>query len=275
MKKFVSAICAMFAILSVNAAQPIEFEVFSTKLTHKTQCALFSEHPFAAIDDNNPNKVYIFDGAMNLVKTFTIDPGREGEIEEIDRSDKNMSGYLTEVVATQHFFNDDDLYEVIVRVKENEDEWGQLYWVFNENGELLGELPFPYPAFHLADNGVWYLYTSEYNDGDNDWGYYAFALPKGRSNVNEVKRDNVDTLAITPNPADVNEQIFITLPENMSQTQSVRIFDISGNLLCKYECNSGEKVISVPAYRLSVGVNPIVVIDEEGNIIGTGKAVRK
>lgn len=259
--------------MSTNAAAPITLEAFKQKVPGNLGSTLLAEHPYSIFNYGKNNTVYICDAALNIVKTIeiNIDTETEYEITSLDRYGNSDDIY--DAYASQHFFNDDDLYEVVVRMPDSNGSW-RIYRVYNENGECLGDLPCDPPRYFIDPNGTCYISSRDEDENGND--YISLYLPKtASSNVNDIKADNVGNLTITPTPAERNEQVFVTLPEVAAAGLSVRIFDVNGTLLLKHECQPGEKTIAIPAYRLASGVNPIVVMDADGYIIGTGKAVRK
>lgn len=176
--------------------------------------------------------------------------------------------YISDILVTQHLFNDDDLYEVVLRGREDESRW-----IYNEKGEFLGEIPSE--ASRLYEyNGKMYFYA-EYDKGTDGHTVGAlYEINKGGNAVMTVAAEN-SKLTASPNPVKLDENVIITLPTELSSSTMVKVFSTDGVLLINKECTKGENKISIPAYRLASGINPVVVMDAEGNILSTGKIIRE
>lgn len=175
--------------------------------------------------------------------------------------------YINDILVTQYLFNDDDLYEIVFRGGDG----SRL--IYNENGKFLGELPSNVNKLY-EHNGKIYLYA-EYDEGT--YGQNISALYEVNKNINAVMTVVAEDVRLktTPNPVKEGEIVTITLPNKVTNNMFVKVFNTEGMLLMKKECTKGENKISLPAYRLANGVNPVVVMDAEGNIIGTGKIIRE
>lgn len=82
-------------------------------------------------------------------------------------------------------------------------------------------------------------------------------------------------LKVIPNPVNDDEIVSVVLPEDVSLDNMVlQVFGLNGSLLLRKEFKDGERNVEVPANRLAVGVNPVVVLDAEGNVVCTGKILK-
>ena len=176
--------------------------------------------------------------------------------------------YIQEFLVTQHLFNDDDLYEVVFR----NDEWN---FIFNEKGQLIGQFPETANKLYKNSDGEVLLYAEyEYSapgsDGDKVSALYS--INKSSASSASLKSEGAKMSAY-PNPVGNDEML--TLPEAAVADVTVSVFNTNGVLLIKKECKAGETEISIPAYRLAEGVNPIVAVDAEGNILATGKVIKE
>ena len=175
--------------------------------------------------------------------------------------------YINDIIVTQYLFNDDDLYEIVFRGSDDS------RWIYNEKGEFLGEIP-PHVNKLYEHNGKIYLYA-EYDEGTNGETISAlYEVNKANNAVMTVSADKT-RLTASPNPVKYEETVTITLPIEISSDKLVKVFNTDGVLLITKECPKGENKISIPAYRLANGVNPIVVMDAEGKILSTGKIIRE
>ncbi len=175
--------------------------------------------------------------------------------------------YIEDILVTQHLFNDDDLYEVVFRGDDDS------RWIYNEKGEFLGEIPAPAKQLY-EHNGKMFFYA-EYDEGTDHRTVGAlYAINKGNNAVMTIAADE-SRLTANPNPVKSDETVTLTLPVDVSSNMIVKVFSTHGVLLIKQECTKGENKISIPAYRLASGVNPVVVMDNDGNILSTGKIIRE
>lgn len=222
-------------------------------------------------DSGNPG-VYEFILLSELVEplyTFSVKAPENydycSRLEFIDNGGK----YLDEILVTQHLFNDDDLYEVIFR---GEDEYDRKHYViYNEKGEYLGECPSLY--IYNGENGP-YLYK-EYEDGSKGQNISAlYSINKGGASVAKLKVESAK-FQVMPNPVKEDEVVTLVLPNEITADMTIKVFSLNGSLLIQKECKQGEKEIAIPAYRLATGVNPVVAMDAEGNVICSGKIIRE
>lgn len=174
---------------------------------------------------------------------------------------------IQEILVTQHLFNNDDLYEVILGGD------GMGYVIYNEKGKFLGECPSL--KLYYAQDRNWYLYCEDDTEGANGQNISAlYSINKGGSSAVQMKREN-SRMRILPNPVTEDETVRLILPDEIESDASIRIFGINGTLLTKKDCKKGEKEISVPSSMLTKGVNPVIAVDPEGNIICSGKIVKE
>ncbi len=175
--------------------------------------------------------------------------------------------YIEDILVTQYLFNDDDLYEIVFRGDDGS------RWIYNEKGEFLGEIPTPAKRLY-EHNGNMYFYA-EYDEGSHGQSVGALYSIDKESNAVMTVAAEASRLAASPNPVKSEEIVTLTLPLEGTSNMMVKVFSTDGVLLIKQECKKGENKISIPAYRLATGINPIVVIDSEGNIISTGKVIKE
>lgn len=163
------------------------------------------------------------------------------------------------IFLTQHLFNTDDLYELVVQTSEGE------YNVYNENGELLGTIP----AIRLMTIGdKTYLYKAVYLNNYINVEYTFYAIESDTNSLISVRK--LESVRVFPNPANAGETIHIQLPEGTAA--DVDIYNISGAHELRAVGNEG--TIEVPSQNLGNGVHPYKVTDDNGNT-HTGKIIIK
>lgn len=268
---------------SMMAADKVEFTRFEYNeggYIYSTLCAP-EEVPFATVKRGTGNTpggdatFVLLSPDVQPVYSFTI------------KMPENMTGYagsgamylvgrntnyIQNILVTQHLFNDDDLYEVVISVNgvaAGPDIEDEEFWIYNEKGEYLGICP--YDKLFQAD-GKYYIY-SEYDHEIGDDYVSALYLPKkGGASVKEVGSP-ASTLKTTPNPVKYGDNVTVTIPEQAAGF--VRVIGVDGTLLFSKSVEGNETEIVIPSYRLNAGVNPVVFVDADGNVLASGKIVRE
>lgn len=177
------------------------------------------------------------------------------------------SDYIEEILVTQYLFNDDDLYEIVFKGEDGS------RWIYNEKGEFIGEIP--EAANRLYKHNEQIYFYAEYDEGSRGQSVGALYSINKESNAVMTLASDESHLSASPNPAKSDEIVTITLPIEVSSDLMVKVFNTEGILLIKQDCAKGDNKIAIPAYRLATGINPVVVIDSEGNILCTGKIIRE
>lgn len=204
------------------------------------------------------NEVHLLDKEFNEVYSFKVPT--QYKIEWLDNAnyDTNSSGG---VLVTQHIFNNDDLYEIIVK-----DDTGTFY-IMNEKGEILAQSPINYPSY-IISGGYFYL-CSEYRANP----IYLINGNLVEASI-ELLNENVSDLEISPNPVDADSIVNVQLPEFDVENVSVLVMTADGKTVYT-QSNVSSSEIKIPAANLNKGVNPVVVLKGNGEIIGTGKILKK
>lgn len=236
-------------------------------------CATNPDTPYATqirpTQSGNPYvyEIILFNKYIEKVYSFSVKAPEDHDYCCTFNFANDGGSYINDIIVTQYLFNDDDLYEIVFRGSDDS------RWIYNEKGEFLGEIP-PNVNKLYEHDGTIYLYA-EYDEGTD--GKTISALYEVNKDNNAVMTVSADETRLTaaPNPVKPSDTVTITLPMEISSDMLVNVFNTDGVLLIKKECSKGENKISIPAYRLSSGVNPVVVIDADGNIISTGKIIRE
>ncbi|MBD5357024.1 MAG: hypothetical protein HDR88_08495 [Bacteroides sp.] len=265
---------AVSSVLSVSAADQVTF----TRHAYDEGDYLFRTFmapaaPLATMirpeEDEKPIYTFILLSAdVEPIYTFSVEAPKDypyyGRLSCVGENDD----YIEEILVTQHLFNDDDLYEVIFRY-----DWDEPFVIYNEKGEWLGEIPAQANKLYQLGDDI-FLYA-QYENGVNEQNISAlYTINKGGNSVAMMKNDTAKLTAY-PNPVKEDEELTLTLPTPATADMTISVFSTNGSLLIKKDCKQGETEIKIPAYRLSAGVNPVVAVDADGNIISTGKIVRE
>lgn len=170
----------------------------------------------------------------------------------------------SDIVATKHLFNDDDLLEFIdMRTSNGTTEMV----VINEKGTVLGHIPsiniqldeyntetrFANTIFEYC--GKYYLYIST----GNKLTFYQ--IIKGTANSPTIF-NQVSSLKISPNPVSQGESIKFEIPGPV--INDVEIYDINGTQRVISHDIQQENII-IDSSHLLQGINPYHVTDSEGN----------
>lgn len=175
--------------------------------------------------------------------------------------------YWSEILVTQHLFNDDDLYEVVLSYYDYNEEEKHLA-VYNEKGEYLGEVPSR--KLYCGEKET-FIGAGE----DSAGGFTAlYSINKRGNGVSELI-SATPRLRVNPNPTKDEETVTVMLPEASISDITIQIFSLGGSLLVSKECKERDTTVEIPAYRLSTGVNLVVAVDAEGNVVYTGKIIKE
>ena len=265
---------------SMMAADKVEFTRFEYNEGGYIYSTLLApeEVPFATVKrgtGDNPG-----DDATFVLLSSDIQPVYSFTI----KMPENMSGYagsgamhlvgesgyyIKDILVTQHLFNDDDLYEVVIEINADNPDSDGAYVIYNEKGECLGDCP----GYRVLEaRGKYYIY-SEYDQIIGDDYVSALYLPKkGGASVKEVGSP-ASTLKATPNPVKYGDNVTVSIPEQAAGF--VRVIGVDGTLLFSKSVEGNETEIVIPSYRLNAGVNPVVFVDADGNVLASGKIVRE
>ena len=271
--------CMLFALACVpvvNATEPVTF----TRMAYDDGDYLYRtfatnpETPYATqIRPEQSGKPFTYEIVLlsekvEKVYSFSIKvPEDHDYIRPLEIIGDDGGYYINDILVTQYLFNDDDLYEIVLKGDDDS------RWIYNEKGEFLGEIPAPAKKLY-EHNGKMYFYA-EYDEGTDGRTVGAlYEINKGGNAVMTVAAE-ATRLTASPNPVKTEESVTITLPSPASSDMIVKVFSTEGMLLTMKECLKGENKVFIPAYRLSNGVNPVVVMDADGNIISTGKIIRE
>lgn len=265
MKKLLLISLFITAFLGVKAASQVTFSGGDKLKVEKTGIVAVCDKNICLVktnDDETPTHFDLFDGNLNIVYSFDIPASIYGDDEYLGQL--NIAGdYIyassecpSGVFLTQYLFNDDDLYEFLIEDEE--------YKIYNEKGEFLGKLPEGFWGDVLVIQGNYFF------PGEEDY----YIVNKNESSVKSINQSST-SLAFSPNPVNYNDSITVTLPEGLEDESILYIYDLQGKLLYRNSQINGKKSISIPAYQLAEGVNPVTIMDKNCNIIATGKAIRK
>lgn len=198
------------------------------------------------LSNGSDHKVTIYDQSMNVVKAFAVAVDEDARLESLHHW---ASG--NHIGATQHLFNDDDLWEVVVRTVD------KRYEVYNEQGRLLGEIP-DKALITLGDTT--YLGEFVWNDSDPlAGGYRLYSITPG---VNSLQTNVMCTdIRVYPNPVSQGEMITFELPDGFEA--EIEIYDTAGRL--QYIRTTDGASHQVSASQLPVGVLPYKVTTPQGS----------
>lgn len=275
MKKIIlSAALCLFTSISSQATDKVTF----TRLAYDEGSYLYRtlatspETPYATMirprDSGNPYtwEIILLSEAVEPVYSFSVKAPEDHDYCEALSLVGEGGLYIEEIPVTQHLFNDDDLYEIVF---SNRDGDGSR-WIFNEKGEYLGEIP-KKAGGKIYQHGEEFYFLAEYDDGTKHNTVGAlYAINKAENSVTTIAAEQ-SKLTVTPNPVKYGQNVILTLPAELPNDTEIMIFNTNGTLLMRKNCKKGAAEVVIPAYRLATGVNPVVIIDLEGNILATGK----
>ena len=260
MKKFILTILVCFGWLISQAVDSVTFkeiEYIGGQMYYGNPPTIIASDPnisFAFISESGRN-VKFYSPTFEELRSITLDLPDGYSINYVIQNEIHEL-----VVASQYLFNDDDDFEIFVQ-----DNNGDL-WVYSESGKQLFKCP---TSSFVIRNGVFYFYYGNHGDSGIHKLYYVNKIDDTLK-VDLLNRDsNKLNIGIT------KELILINIPDNTPSKSIIAIFSIDGKLLFREAIEANVKEVKVSSYKLTEGVNLIVLIDENGEIIGTGKAIKK
>ncbi|MDE6359642.1 MAG: T9SS type A sorting domain-containing protein [Muribaculaceae bacterium] len=236
MKKITIAALALLGWASASAQY-----ISTTEVGNAKGWTAFTADPVSKMAGYDDATVKIFNEDFSVYKTFTLGLSSNESISQMDQ-----------IVVTQHLFNTDDLYEVVVY---NGEEWE----VYNENSEMLGTIPSPM-LMRVGEKN--YIYT--YDNGE----YTLYALESRTNSLVSVRK--LEGVRVFPNPANAGEMVRFQLPEGA--IADIDIYNAAGQQ--ELRVVGGEGTLELPANNLGNGVHPFKVTDNEGNA-HSGKLIVK
>lgn len=262
MKKFLLLTFSLMWIMNINALEKVTFsggvEPFDEGIVYmgpENACFIIGENFVNAgydYGDGDPTTIKILNNNFEVIYSFNIPASLYdgGHLYYLRYEDEYY------VYVTQYLFNDDDLYEFLIHDSEGN------YNIYNQDGDFLGICP----GYILrVVNGYTFIEGLDFDF------YY---VNKGNTSSLDLVKSDTKSMNFYPNPSEYGDTITVTLPEFAGEA-SLLVYDMKGTILYQHYDLNGKQNITIPAYRLSQGVNPAVMMDANGNIIATGKVIRK
>ncbi len=227
----------------------------------------------SGINVGNDGKVTIYDENMDELTSFIIkNVGPDGKYEFVGL-DTSFSGNgelnaYESVYVTRGVFTNDNKWCYCLA-----DENGKMY-VYNEDGNLVGELPFnlddyAWPEFHLSNvySGKPFISITTFPEGEESapvnyiWSFYGTSGTWAPTVKMQVRA--------YPNPLPGGEPLTIELPEPAGADTFVCINDLRGRQVFRRRVNAGETSFKVHN-RFSHGAYVYTVINKSG-VVASGK----
>lgn len=259
---------ASLAGLDAAAAAPVSFNRLNYGEGSYLMQTFKASHPYASreYDGETYSGVTILSEDLQPVHHFSFDFDETKRIHTL-KFTTGSSLYINEIAATQYFFNDDDLYEVVVKDSQND-----VYRIYNENGEDLGECPAT--SLFMAESGIVYLYDEYYEDPSTGLTCSALYEVAGSSNNVQFNEISPVGLSVSPNPVGADGTAYVHLPEDVEAGCVVSVMSIDGRLIFSKTVSDPNARIVIPGYMLGEGINPVVVTDSNGNVVAAGKILK-
>lgn len=255
--KYLIALYATFALaFSAFAAKPISFTSIDES-TSRLYVGItdFSVETLPVGYDSeqrysNTGEVTIifFNADFSIRKTTTVKPTINGKTGEfwVDWLEPNTNMGAT-FYASQFLFNDDELFEFVTYGYIDEDDvrtWA--YFVYNEDGEFLGEIP-DNVAYKFGN----YIYFKEFTDTGT-----RFVGLSTNGNVGiKTSKAAYKQLLFKQNPITADEDVTVYFSQTVDNDCSITIIGANGQLLYKkrlpIDCNS----YTIPGKYLQRGLN--------------------
>lgn len=264
--------------LCAKTAEPVTF----TRVTYPGDSYLYSvSHMadptirFATYSQTKSQvTVILLDGDLHEKDRFTI--SKPKDYSWIDMlEDVAHEEYICEYLVTQHLFNKDNEYEVILRCQIEHPEWTEeVFRIYNSRGERLGTVPSngygSNPSLFMYDDKSYIYFTGEDSDGISRTFLYAVGANADVKTLSEA----LPRLQVSPNPVAAGEQVNVAFAP-MKGDGKLIVTDTNGMQLMFVKIAKGDTQVSFPADRLSVGINIMSLYSGAAEVISTAKIMRR
>lgn len=239
---------------------------------------------------NSDKQVTIYSNDFTPIKSFNMIMGMENGLGFIDYdSDHHLNEnlFIGEFPClTQTLFNEDEKYEYLSFPSARTDKWGDYnipvcnsFNVMSEDGSILQSVTFP-DGYELSElvhaqiiklNEEYYILIADYNKEV----FHVYKI--NRKDTTAVEQVCAPIKVGTfPNLANRNQMITIQLSgDNAGSSQTnLQVVDMQGKVLNQQTIPAGQTSTTIPAHRLSNGMN-LIKITQGSKTIGTEKVIVK
>ena len=239
---------------------------------------------------NSDKQVTIYSNDFTPIKSFNMIMGMENGLGFIDYdSDHHLNENLfigEYPCLTQTLFNEDEKYEYLSFPSARTDKWGDYnipvcnsFNVMSEDGSILQSVTFP-DGYELSElvhaqiiklNEEYYILIADYNKEV----FHVYKI--NRKDTTAVEQVCAPIKVGTfPNLANRNQMITIQLSgENAGNNPTnLQVVDMQGKVLNQQTIPAGQTSTTIPAHRLSNGMN-LIKITQGSKTIGTEKVIIK
>lgn len=239
---------------------------------------------------NSDKQVTIYSNDFTPIKSFNMIMGMEHGLGFIDYDNDhhlNENLFIGEYPClTQTLFNEDEKYEYLSFPRARTDKWGDYnipvcnsFNVMSEDGSILQSVTFP-DGYELSElvhaqiiklNEEYYILIADYNKEV----FHVYKINRKDTTAVEQVCAPIKVGAF-PNLANRNQMITIQLfggNAGSSQT-NLQVVDMQGKVLNQQTIPAGQTTTTIPAHRLSNGMN-LIKITQGSKTIGTEKVIVK
>jgi hypothetical protein len=239
---------------------------------------------------NSDKQVTIYSNDFTPIKSFNMIMGMENGLGFIDYdSDHHLNENLfigEYPCLTQTLFNEDEKYEYLSFPSARTDKWGDYnipvcnsFNVMSEDGSILQSVTFP-DGYELSElvhaqiiklNEEYYILIADYNKEV----FHVYKINRKDTTAVEQVCAPIKVGAF-PNLANRNQMITIQLSgENAGNNPTnLQVVDMQGKVLNQQTIPAGQTNTTIPAHRLSNGMN-LIKITQGSKTIGTEKVIIK
>lgn len=239
---------------------------------------------------NSDKQVTIYSNDFTPIKSFNMIMGMENGLGFIDYdSDHHLNENLfigEYPCLTQTLFNEDEKYEYLSFPSARTDKLGDYnipvcnsFNVMSEDGSILQSVTFP-DGYELSElvhaqiiklNEEYYILIADYNKEV----FHVYKINRKDTTAVEQVCAPIK-IGTFPNLANRNQMITIQLSgENAGNNPTnLQVVDMQGKVLNQQAIPAGQTSTTIPAHRLSNGMN-LIKITQGSKTIGTEKVIIK
>ncbi len=221
---------------------------------------------------SNGIEVTVYDPKFAVEKHFTLKNVLKEGYDYFDTEEFYFDSMDEDIIVTRNFLVKNDKWIAVVRnYKENSDD--DIYMIFDEDNNLLGELPLLKDAgtivFGGIDQGTPYLcqYYETQMDEDEYFQLYTF---NGTNSIQAVKAASFN--AAYPNPLPAGQTFTVDFAEPADDATFFCVIDMNGRQVYRRKLAQGQTTYKLTGSRFGRGNYVYTVVYGDGHAV-SGKLI--
>ena len=229
--------------------------------------------PAVVSKKGNDIEVTVYGEKFAVEKQFTLKNVLKSGYDRCTYKYLSLKEDMRDVVVTRNFFVKNDKWIVIVRnYKENSDD--DIYMIFDEDNNLLGELPLLDHVYDIVldgfDKGTPYLIEYyEIDEEAEDW-YFQLYTFTGTNSIQAVKAASFN--AAYPNPLPAGHTFTVDFAEPADDATFFCVIDMNGRQVYRRKLAPGQTTYQLTGSHFGRGNYVYTVVYGDGHAV-SGKLI--